>query len=261
MRFYLGTHMPHWMADTTVPLFVSHRRLRNRRQLPTCAERWALDSGAFTEVAGLGRFETTPAEYVAAVRRYRDEIGQLDWAAPQDHMCEPWVLARSELAATVPEAQRWTVDNYLTLRSLADDLPIIPVLQGQTVADYVDHVDQYAAAGIDLEAEPVVGVGSVCRRQATAEIAEIIAVLSQSLRLHGFGVKADGIARYGWMLASADSMAWSSRGRRIRPCPRRGLTSCANCRHHALEWRDRVLRQTARRDPVAISLFTPSAAV
>lgn len=254
MIFYLGAHMPHWMADTTVPLFVSHRRLRRYRNLPTCAARWALDSGAFTEVAGLGRFETTPEQYVAAVRRYRDEIGRLDWAAPQDHMCEPWVLARSELAGSVLEAQQWTVDNYLTLRGIAGDLPIIPVLQGQTVADYVRHVDQYAAAGVDLEAEPTVGVGSVCRRQATNEIAEIIAVLSQSIRLHGFGVKSDGIARYGWMLASADSMAWSSRGRHINPCPRSGLTSCANCRHHALEWREKVLAQCSHRSPVQLTL-------
>lgn len=255
MMFYLGTHRPNWMADTTVPLFVSHRQLRNRRRLDRCIARWALDSGAFTEVAGIGRFETTPAEYVAAVRRYRDEIGSLDWAAPQDHMCEPWVLARSDLATTVPEAQRWTVDNYLTLRSLDADLPIIPVLQGQTVADYVRHVAMYDQAGIRLELEPVVGVGSVCRRQATSEIAEIIAELSVCHRLHGFGVKADGIARYGWMLASADSMAWSFRGRYINPCPVRGVKSCANCRHHALEWRRNVLAQCDRRAPVAMSLF------
>lgn len=254
MLFYLGTHMPHWMADTTVPLFVSHRRLRDRRTLPRCRSRWALDSGAFTEVAGIGRFETTPEQYVDAVRRYRDEIGSLDWAAPQDHMCEPWVLARSELASTVGQAQTWTVANFLRLRELASDLPIIPVLQGQTVADYVRHVDAYAAAGVDLEAESTVGVGSVCRRQATAEIAEIIGVLSQSLRLHGFGVKADGIARYGWMLASADSMSWSARGRRIKPCPRTGLTSCANCRHHAMAWRDGVLAQTTERASVQLGL-------
>lgn len=254
MIFYLGTHMPGWMRDTTVPLFVSHRRLRGYRQLPTCSARWSLDSGAFTEVSTFGRFETTPAEYVTAVRRYRDEIGSLDWAAPQDHMCEPWVLARSEVAGTVLEAQRWTVDNYLTLRAIADDLPIIPVLQGQTVADYVNHVDQYAAAGVNLEHEPIVGVGSVCRRQATAEIAEIIATLSTSIRLHGFGVKSDGIARYGWMLASADSMAWSYAGRRIHPCPIRDVKNCANCRHHALAWRTRTLTHCGRRANVQLTL-------
>lgn len=255
MMFYLGTHMPNWLNDLPAPMFVSNRKLSGRRTLPRAVAPWALDSGAFSEVSALGRFETSPAQYVAAVRRYRDEIGQMDWAAPQDHMCEPWVLARSELASTVLGAQQWTVDNYLTLRGLDWQLPIIPVLQGQTVADYVRHVDLYARAGVNLEAESTVGVGSVCRRQATAEIASIIAVLSQSLRLHGFGVKADGIARYGWMLKSADSMAWSFGGRRIRPCPLRPVKSCANCRHHALSWRDNVLTQTAQRRDVQLSMF------
>jgi hypothetical protein len=253
--FYLGTHMPHWLNDSTVPLFISHRRLYGRKRLPHANTRWALDSGAFSEIAAHGRFDTTPADYIRAIRRYQDNIGNLDWAAPQDHMCEPWILARSHIADTVADAQRYTVDNYLTLRGIDDRLPIIPVLQGQTTWDYENHVAMYAWAGIDLEAEQLVGVGSVCRRQATDDIAQIIATLSVDLKLHGFGVKSDGIARYGWMLQSADSMAWSSRGRRIRPCPRTGLTSCANCRHHALAWRDNVINQMTRRDHVAMRLF------
>lgn len=253
--FYLGAHQANWLADTTVPLFVSHRRLRCRRTFPRASAPWALDSGAFSEISSLGRFETTPLEYVTAVRRYRDEIGSLDWAAPQDHMCEPWVLAASHLADTVAQAQLYTVDNYLTLKSIDDRLPIIPVLQGQTVADYVAHVAMYDAAGINLEAEQTVGVGSVCRRQATDDIAQIIATLSVDLRLHGFGVKSSGIARYGWMLASADSMAWSYRGRHIRPCPHTGAAACAHCRPHALEWRRRVLAQTERRADVQLALF------
>ena len=48
--------------------------------------RWALDSGAFSELSAYGRWTLTLEQYVAAVRRYRDEVGQLDWAAPQDRM-------------------------------------------------------------------------------------------------------------------------------------------------------------------------------
>lgn len=248
MRFYLGTHMPHWLADSTVPLFVSHVRMRDRRTLPRAATSWALDSGSFSEVALTGGFQTTPRQYVTAVRRYRDEIGRLDWAAPQDHMCEPWVLAKSRLANTVTDAQRYTVDNLLELRQLAADLPIVPVLQGQTVDDYLRHADAYVAAGVDLTAEHTVGVGSVCRRQATGEIAGIVARLAaEGLTLHGFGVKVDGLRRYGWCLTSADSMAWSYQGRRHRPCPHTGVTSCANCRPFALEWRRRATADAAAR--------------
>ena len=240
-RFYLGAHMPHWLDRLDVPLFVSHRRLARQNRLPRAREHWALDSGAFSEVAQFGRFTTSPADYVAAVARYRDEIGRLDWAAPQDHMTEPWVLAKSTIAHTVAAAQTWTVRNWLELRTLDASLPIIPVIQGQTLYDYRSHVDQYAAAGVDLTTAPLVGIGSVCRRQATAEIGRLIAYLfDDGLTLHGFGVKVDGLARYGWCLASADSMAWSLSGRRCTSCPR-GRPNCANCIHYALAWRDRVV--------------------
>lgn len=241
MRFYLGAHHPRWLERLDVPLFVSHRAL-SRRPLPRAVTPWALDSGAFSEISLTGRFETSPADYVAAVRRYRDEVGLLEWAAPQDHMCEPFVLARSSLASTVQEAQTWTTANYLELRSLDEALPIVPVIQGQTLDDYRRHVEHYARAGVDLDELNLVGIGSVCRRQANDEIGVLVTALAaDGLRLHGFGVKTTGVRRYGRYLTSADSLAWSYRGRRIRPCPHRGKTSCNNCPAFALEWRDRLL--------------------
>jgi hypothetical protein len=82
MRFYLGTHQPAWLArDLGVPLLVSHRRLAGRRRLPRATGPWALDSGGFTELSLYGRWSTDAHAYVAAVRRYSEEIGNLDWAA------------------------------------------------------------------------------------------------------------------------------------------------------------------------------------
>lgn len=251
--FYLGTHQPAWLRRLGVPLFVSHMRMIGSggkgatRVLPRARTTWALDSGAFSQVAAHGAFTSTALDYVRAVRRYRDEIGRLSWAAPQDHMCEPFVLARSQLASTVPEAQAWTVANLLDLRTLAADLPFVPVLQGQTLDDYRRHVEQYARVGVDLHAEALVGLGSVCRRQATPEIGRIVSALAaDGLRLHGFGVKADGLRRYGAQLVSADSMAWSYNGRKVRPCPHRGSASCANCPTFALDWRRRLVDEIGR---------------
>lgn len=256
MRFYLGTHEPSWLGRkecTDVPLFVSHRRLaRLRRRLPRAAGRWALDSGGFTELSMHGRWQTSAETYVAATRRYRDEIGGLDWAAPQDWMCEPWMLAKTGL--TIAEHQRRTIDSVLELRALAPDLPFVPVLQGWQLGDYLDCIELYAEAGVDLAAEPTVGLGSVCRRQATGEIWTIVTVLAhEGLALHGFGVKTLGLADYGGCLASADSMAWSYQARR-RP-PMDGCTrhqSCANCLRWALRWRRDVLDRYGRR-PLAFT--------
>lgn len=241
MRFYLGTHMPHWLGLTDVPLFVSHRRLARYRTLPQARGRWALDSGGFTELSMHGRWHTSARTYVAAVRRYRDEIGGLDWAAPQDWMCEPFMVAKTGL--TVAEHQARTVDSVQELRALAPDLPFVPVLQGWDLDDYLHCIDLYATAGIDLTAEATVGLGSVCRRQSTTHIEDICATLAaQGIRLHGFGVKTTGLARYGRHLTSADSLAWSYNARRHPPMPGHTHRSCANCLDWALAWRHRVLR-------------------
>ncbi|WP_220133038.1 deazapurine DNA modification protein DpdA family protein [Streptomyces ipomoeae] len=252
MRFYLGTHMVNWLGEIDVPLFISRNRLKNRRSFPRARAPWALDSGGFTELRDHGRWRLTAEEYAAEVRRYADAIGQLDWAAPMDWMCEPWVIeggyhARQYFVGTglsVEEHQRLTVDNYLELRRIAPDLPFIPVLQGWQLADYLRCVEMYEEAGVDLRAQPVVGLGSVCRRQATAEINEIVTTLAGGgLRLHGFGVKTAGISDYGDLLSSSDSMAWSFGARyeeRLSQCTHKAR-NCANCSDYALAWRRRVL--------------------
>ena len=114
----------------------------------------------------------------------------------------------------------------------------------------------YARAGIDLTREPLVGVGSVCRRQATGEIEDIVySLASLGLRLHGFGVKVRGLARYAGYLASADSLAWSFDARRTDPLPGCRHASCANCLRYAAAWRQRMLRRLGavqlRLEPVA----------
>lgn len=240
MIFYLGTHMPNWLERLDVPLFVSHRRLAGRKTMPVARGPWALDSGGFSELSMFGEWRTTPTAYVAAVRRYRDEIGNLAWAAPQDWMVEDVMLRKTGL--TVADHQARTVTNYLTLRDLDDSLPFVPVLQGQTLDDYRRHVDAYDRAGIDLHTYDTVGIGSVCRRQATAEIVELVANLTATgIRLHGFGMKVAGLRQVGRWMRSADSMAWSFEGRRFRLADCRGHKTCANCMTWALSWRRSVL--------------------
>ncbi|WP_222854059.1 DUF7221 family queuine tRNA-ribosyltransferase-like protein [Fodinicola acaciae] len=244
MRFYLGTHHPHWLRTLTVPLFVSDRRLRRYRTLPVAAGPWALDSGGFTELSTYGGWhQVSPRAYADRVRRYAADIGKLQWAAPQDWMVEPQVLAATGL--TVAEHQRRTVANYLQLSELAPDLPFIPVLQGWAASDYLDCIQRYEDAGVNLTAVPVVGVGSVCRRQGTTEAAAIFDAIRTripTVRLHGFGVKTTGLARYGHELASSDSLAWSLSARRRPPLTGcRGHASCANCVRYALRWRTELL--------------------
>lgn len=253
-RFWLGTHHPHWLATAGVPLFVSYRRLAGRRTLPRAVAPWALDSGGFTELSMYGAWTVPPREYAAAVRRYRDEIGRLGWAAPQDWMCEPWITARTGLS--VAEHQVRTVGNFLDLKAIDGSLPIIPVLQGWTLADYERCASLYELAGVALGAEPVVGLGSVCRRQATREAAAIVtAMASYGFRLHGFGFKLGGLGECGHALASADSLAWSYTARRRPPIDGHGHLNCANCIVFALTWRERVVSMLATPRPRQLDLW------
>lgn len=247
MRFFLGIGEHAWMQRLEVPVFISRRRLERVKNLRPASCDWALDSGGFTELSLHGRWTINAPTYARAVRRYADEIGRMQFAAPMDAMCESWVLEKSAawLGGTVEAHQRWTVDNYCELRTLAADLPFIPVLQGATLSDYLRCAESYYRRGIDLHTLPLVGLGSVCRREATSEIQEIVtAIASHGIKLHGFGVKTSGLSKYGSQLASADSFAWSFGGRHIRPCPiKPSIGSCANCMHHALAWRDNVLQK------------------
>lgn len=238
--FYLGTHEVPWLSSGAAPLFISHHRLRRYKRLPRAAERWALDSGGYTELRPHGRWQTSLEEYVAATERYSEEVGRLEWAASMDWICEPAIVRRTGL--TVRAHQRKTVDNFLALRSIAPALPFAPILQGWTLRDYVHCVAMYEAAGINLQAEPIVGVGSIVGRQDSVEVADILLRLADlELRLHAFGAKGQGLTNFADAIMSADSTAWSLRARFDKPLPTCTHRRCNNCLPYALRWRSRLL--------------------
>ncbi len=208
------------------------------KTLPVAEDEWALDSGGFSELTMYGKWQTSASQYIDEVQRFQEQVGNLNWVAPQDWMCEPWLLAKTGLS--IAEHQAMTTASVIELRKAG--LPVIPVLQGWELADYHSHKTQYAAVGIDLEAEETVGIGSVCRRQATDEIGEIVRSL-QGIKMHGFGVKINGLAKYGQYLHSADSMAWSFSARREEPLEGHEPwhINCANCIDYAVMWRNRIV--------------------
>jgi hypothetical protein len=249
-RFYLGAPdarfliMPQLAA---VPLVVSRRVLAGRRtQPPRPQGAWALDSGAFTELSLYGRWTVGAGEYVDQVQRITAGVGSApEWVGPRDWMCEPVILAQTGL--TVWDHQDRTCADYADLLERAPGVPWLPVLQGWAPADYERHLRLYECWGVRLERLGRVGVGTVCRRQATAEVAGVLAGLAGAgLKLHGFGVKLGGLARPGVAaaLASADSMAWSFAARREGNrtgenwCGSPHHKNCANCPDFARHWYD-----------------------
>ena len=235
MLFYLGVHRPQWLAEAGVPLFLSYATMKTVKALPRAIDRWALDSGAWSQMAK-GGWDVTAKTYAAAIHRFKSEVGNLDWAAPQDWLCDPDSLAAT--GKTVAEHQRLTLENYLDLRSLG--APVIPVLQGWSHGEYLDHAEAYAKAGVDLQKAPIVGLGSIKTRQTGTRVALTITRLKMDagFRLHGFGMSLAGLERLAASgLASADSSAWSAGARYRRE------TGGPNALSAALAWHQQVVEK------------------
>lgn len=247
MIFYLGTHVPNWLGKLSIPLFISRRIIYKRKTFPRAVGRWALDSGGFSELSMYGQWKTSSKQYAEEVKRFSNEIGNMDFAAIQDWMCEPFITQKTGFS--VKDHQLKTIESYKTLTNIDPSIPWIPILQGFELNEYLEHVDMYDEQGIDLLSHPVVGIGSICRRQHTKEAEIIINTLGGlGIKLHGFGFKVVGLSKVSKILHSADSMAWSFAGRRSPPLPGHTHKNCANCMDFALQWRNKLLDRINKKE-------------
>jgi hypothetical protein len=264
---YTGTSEPSWISRTTAPLFIPYHRLMRRwgGKLPRSPWKghWALDSGGFDHVRKHGGWALAPQTYVDHVRVFDREIGNMGWAAPMDMMCEADALAATGL--TELAHQEFTVANFVELeeiwyRETDAESPFTPVLQAnpdlpevEMIASYLRCWDMYGEAGVDLGERSLVGLGSICRQQATPKIGALVAALHERdgrdadvepLPLHAFGCKALGLTLYGDLIGSADSQAWSYFAYRNYykwpGCPM-SHSDCRNCFYWAMAWRYRLL--------------------
>lgn len=253
MRFFLGLHQPALFARCPVPSYVSVQVLEPVRKLPRALAPWAQDSEGFTSITKWGGFLRSAKRHAELTRRHSIECGLMQHASIQDFMCETVALNKTGL--NIATHQIRTADSFIALRDAAPDLPWMPVIQGWTADDYLRSIGLYYDRGVDLAAYGVTGIGSVCRRQAHLEGAAIITTVCEALpgiRLHAFGFKLDGLRRVAHLLASSDSLAWSSgaryRAESLPECianPKVKHKNCANCLPFALRWRDQVIRGIA----------------
>lgn len=271
-QFYLGLHHPHRLSDPRMRgraaflcrnAVIDRRTGQYRKTFPRLAAgaAFGVDLGGFTELQKRGRWTVSASACIDFLDRVWEEVGEYDFACHRDWMCEQIIINGGVVKGQtfvgthldVKTHQRLTVRDFLDMRARAPKRRIAPTIQGGTVVEYLRCVRMYQTAGVDLHAEPVVSVGSVCRRQSTAEATEIIrALYGEGLtNLHGFGFKITGLRNCWDMLQTADSMAAFYRGRMAgRPCPHRAEwgrcdpktgellqpKNCGNCFAFALEW-------------------------
>lgn len=238
MRFFTGLHQPS-DAKQFNAAFISVNRLRERKG-PFQVGDWIMDSGAFTTVTKHGCYPESVEVYAEQIRRWSTN-GNLLAAVAQDFMCEPFVVKRTGLS--VAEHQRLTIERFDALmRCDTAGIYIMPVLQGYTPQEYVNHIRAY---GDRLKPGMWVGVGSVCKRNGDPQAIEAVLLAIHKERpdllLHGFGLKttalSSGIVRQ--LLHTADSMAWSYHARK------NGRN--ANDWREARRWTDRIMSRPIQR--------------
>jgi len=212
--FFFGAPNPAWLTRATEPQFVAMTTLADRVTMPRRIQRedgtpapLAIDGGVFHTMSSRGELPFTLEAYAALARRVCAEIGGVVRVAALDLMCEPPILAMSRWAKGlsrregVRRHQQETVHNLKALRELAPEVPWMPALQGWEHEEYFDHLAMYAEAGVDLLAEGLVGLGSVCRRQNTRMAEGLVRELvGKGLSLHLLGFKVEGLARFADLL-------------------------------------------------------------
>lgn len=212
-RFFVGVHQPS-DAHRVDAAFISIHRIATRKSSFPVGD-WIMDSGAFRTIEVNGGYPEPPEAYAAQISRWARN-GNLLAAVTQDYMCERMMLDITGL--TVLDHQRLTIERYDALMSCdLGGVYLMPVLQGYTPAEYVQHLEMY---GDRLPHGAWVGVGSVCKRNGDpAAIEEVLLAIKRvrpDLRLHGFGIKTTALKSpiVRAFLWTADSMGWSYAARK-----------------------------------------------
>lgn len=163
-----------------------------------------VDSGGFHSLREHGEYPWSVEEYHQAVA---DVDATYDWVAPMDY-------PSPELA---DDYRRKTFENVVRQTDLAD-YHVIPVLQGETPAEYVEMYDWYRDAGIDVSK---IGVGGLVPIRAPTTVRdisyEVADAVASGTELHGFGIKFREL-KHGAVFDTVDTATWTyyySNGKRL----------------------------------------------
>jgi queuine/archaeosine tRNA-ribosyltransferase len=169
-----------------------------------------IDAGGFGILADYG-------EYPWSVEQYHEWLEEnsekFEWATAMDFACEDDL----DHVGTVEERIERTIENTVKQWHMDRSYKLLPVLQGQTVDEYVYSCRKLQENGVDVSH---VGLGSVCQRSSQKEITRIVTEVRERCpeidKIHGFGAKLNTI-RLEADFDTMDSAAWTE-------CPMHGKT-------------------------------------
>jgi len=206
-----------------------------------------VDSGGYHQmITGSGEYDSSIAEYYEYLRDVQPEL----WAL-RDYPCEPELL--ESLGRSVRDHQRRTTEAAMEMLPRAGDVPGQPVtvIQGWTEEQYLRHLDVLESRGV---LTGYVGVGSVCRRGADLEIADILLAVRDALpsrcKLHAFGVKGSALQyqEVSEAVDSVDSGAYDWSVSRVPDQRTDGESfTWRDCARAYLNWRHETLSKVGTR--------------
>ena len=206
-KFFVGCKP--WIAKRLErPCMISANTFRGHL---LCGENETLiDSGAFTTIFKHGGYPPGKlVEYAKLALRLTSANKNIIGFVSQDYMCLPDALNRTGL--TLEEHQRYTLYRYKALQKLLPNIYVMPVLQGSTPQDYINHVRMY---GDILKNKAWVGVGSLIKLNKNPKgltaVLQAIKNERPELLLHGFGIKTTALKsqKIQELLYSSDSYSW-----------------------------------------------------
>ena len=168
------------------------------------AGRYVLDSGGYTAMDEFGgEFPWTVSEYHEWARKMYAEH-PFEWVAVMDLACEPAFDDEISVAERIDR----TVENTVALLDHDPSYPVLPVLQGREINQWLTCYDKLRDYGIDPD---YAGIGTLCRQTSGNRIKEIVRAIRARTNIdafHGFGVKSTAF-KAGARFETADSQAWS----------------------------------------------------
>ena len=175
-------------------------RSSNKYKLPSRYDKLMIDSGGFSLLSLPDR---------KMFRKYAEYIERMnpDYCINFDISCKPEKLKQYNLS--VEQAQGISNENYWELVELLPIQPL-PVIQGQGVEDYLNHIEMMRRDNIPLDA---VCIGSLVGREVI-ECISIIEAIKKELPtsyIHGLGVSIPKLKNetLRLMLNSADGHGFS----------------------------------------------------
>lgn len=181
----------------------------------------AADSGGFTATVRWGDYRYTPSQYVEWLRRWTP-----GWAATFDFCCEDEITSGKPGIVRDRQARTTDLAYQFWNHHAHEPWAWVPTIQGWHPEDYHRHASEMRPLVDQMKVRPRfrVGIGTLCRRERTADIAAIVEAVAAALPgipLHLWGTKIRYFEKVPPhpQVVSVDSAAWNFRAHRNNPTP------------------------------------------